>query len=164
MHKRKKSRRKHCTPAWMSPSVLRHHLCHFLTEELWQRLPRRESDKVESIHVSRYPAVGKFTRDENVELEVDLMMNVVKQVRSLRGEYKLTNKQKTNLFIEVKNDDSKSILAKYTDFITILTRSNEIIYQNDIPVGCVVTVVNDDDNAHLMLKVFLSFLFLQITK
>ena len=49
----------------------------------------------ESIHVSRYPVVGFFERDLEVEKEVDLMMAVVKQIRSLRGEYKLTNKQKT---------------------------------------------------------------------
>ena len=45
--------------------------------------------------MSRYPVVGFFERDLEVEKEVDLMMAVVKQIRSLRGEYKLTNKQKT---------------------------------------------------------------------
>lgn len=132
----------------------------FLTEELWQRLPRRASEKAHSIHVSRYPAIGKFQRDENIETEVDLMMNVVKQVRSLRGEYKMTNKQKAQLFIETKSDESKAILQKYTDFMTVLTSSEEVVFENKIPGGCVITVVNDDVNAHLMLKViFELFLF-----
>ena len=41
------------------------------------------------------------------------MMNVVKQVRSLRGEYKLTNKQKTKTFLEVKSDESKKVLDSF---------------------------------------------------
>ena len=32
----------------------------FLTEELWQRLPKREAQKAKSIHVSRYPLMGAF--------------------------------------------------------------------------------------------------------
>lgn len=81
------------------------------------------------------------------------MMNVVKQVRSLRGEYKLTNKQKTKTFLEVKSDESKKVLDSYSDFIRVLTNAEEIGFTKDIPAGCVLTVVNDDVNAHVLLKV-----------
>jgi hypothetical protein len=47
-------------------------------------------------------------------------MNVVKQVRSLRGEYKLTNKQKTKTFLEVKSDKSKKVLDSYSEGTVIL--------------------------------------------
>jgi len=129
----------------------------FVTEELWQRLPRRQSQTAKSIHVSRYPEVGKFQKNEQIETEVDLMMNVVKQVRSLRGEYKMTPKQKARLFIETKNEDSKKMLEGYSDFIKILTSSEDVNYSSDIPEGCVITVVNDDVNAHLMLKGVIDF-------
>merc|ERR1719228_717627 len=129
----------------------------FVTEELWQRLPRRKSQTAKSIHVSRYPEVGKFQKNEQIETEVDLMMNVVKQVRSLRGEYKMTPKQKARLFIETKNEDSKKMLEGYSDFIKISTSSEDVNYSSDIPQGCVITVVNDDVNAHLMLKGVIDF-------
>ena len=74
--------------------------------------------------------------------------------RSLRGEYKMTPKQKARLFIETKNEDSKKMLEGYSDFIKILTSSEDVNYSSDIPEGCVITVVNDDVNAHLMLKVY----------
>lgn len=80
------------------------------------------------------------------------MMNVVKQVRSLRGEYKLTNKQKTKTFLEVKSEASKQVLDSYSDFIRVLCNAEEIAFTKDIPAGCVLTVVNDDVNAHLLLK------------
>lgn len=80
------------------------------------------------------------------------MMNVVKQVRSLRGEYKLTNKQKTKTYLEVKSDSSKKVLDSYSDFIRVLTNAEEIGFTKDIPAGCVLTVVNDDVNAHVLLK------------
>ena len=75
----------------------------FVTEELWQRLPRRASDKAESVHVSRYPKSDLFKKDQKAEDEIDLMMAVIKGIRSIRGEYKLTNKQKTEVFIQTKN-------------------------------------------------------------
>ena len=125
----------------------------FLTEELWQRLPRRSSESAESIHVSRYPKVGKFERNEEIEGEVELMMSVVKQVRSLRGEYKMTPKQKAKLFIETKGENAATVLAKYTDFIAVLTSADGVQFENNVPQGCVITVVNDDVNAHLLLKV-----------
>jgi len=101
------------------------------------------------------PPANLFKRDETTEAEIALMMNVVKQVRSLRGEYKLTNKQKTKTFLEVKNEEAKKVLDSYSDFIRVLTNAEEIGFTKDIPAGCVLTVVNDDVNAHVLLKVFI---------
>ena len=87
------------------------------------------------------------------------MMSVVKQVRSLRGEYKMTNKQKAKVYLETKNEQSKTTLLQYTQFISLLTSADEVIFTNEIPAGCVITVINDEINAHLMLKVsFFNFI------
>merc|ERR1712037_852095 len=109
------------------------------------------------IHVSSWPEPAEFQRDEATEAEIALMMNVVKQVRSLRGEYKLTNKQKTKTFLEVKSDEAKKVLDSYSDFIRVLTNAEEIGFTKDIPAGCVLTVVNDDVNAHVLLKGVIDF-------
>ena len=125
----------------------------FISEELWQRLPRRATDKAASVHVSRFPAVADFTRDNNAEDNIDLMMNVIKSIRSIRGEYKLTNKQKTEVFLETKSNNMKTVLESTSDFIRCLSSSEKITFSNEIPAGCVISVVNDDVNAHIMLKV-----------
>ena len=50
----------------------------FVSEELWQRLPRRSSDKAASVHVSRYPKEGNFSQDSKAEQDIELMMAVIK--------------------------------------------------------------------------------------
>ena len=131
----------------------------FISEELWQRLPRRATDKAASVHVSQYPSIADFTRDDSAESNIDLMMNVIKGIRSIRGEYKLTNKQKTEVFLETKSDEVKKVLGNTSDFIRCLSFSEKITFANEIPAGCVISVINDDVNAHIMLKVISSKLF-----
>merc|ERR1712137_823592 len=88
----------------------------------------------------------KTSRDNNAEDNIDLMMNVIKSFRSIRGEYKLTNKQKTEVFLETKSNDVKTILESTSDFIRCLSFSEKITFSNQIPAGCVISVVNDDVN------------------
>ena len=135
----------------------------FISEELWQRLPRRATDKAASVHVSRFPAETDFTRDNKAEENIDLMMNVIKGIRSIRGEYKLTNKQKTEVFLETKSNDVKTILESTSDFIRCLSFSEKITFSNQIPAGCVISVVNDDVNANIMLKVCIDHMIYPIS-
>ena len=73
-----------------------------------------------------------------------------------RNDYFLTPNQ---VYIETKSSDAKDTLSKYTDFVRTLTSAESVEYSSDIPSGCIVTVVNDDVNAHVLLKVIL-FMFI----
>lgn len=77
----------------------------FLTEELFQRLPRRSADAPPSICVTPFPeAVSDITvagnnlnalyqtqhlswRDKPLETQVELMQEVVKTIRSIKQDY-----------------------------------------------------------------------------
>uniref|UniRef100_A0A674MFM6 valine--tRNA ligase n=1 Tax=Takifugu rubripes TaxID=31033 RepID=A0A674MFM6_TAKRU len=64
----------------------------FVTEELYQRLPRRrpQSDPP-SICVTPYPDAAEFCwQCEDVDRDMDFIMAVVRTIRSLRSDYKLT--------------------------------------------------------------------------
>jgi valyl-tRNA synthetase len=71
----------------------------FVSEELYQRLPRRqvESD-APSIIVSPYPKCDEFDkfRDVNLEASVKLAQETINKFRSLRADYQLTPKVKTD--------------------------------------------------------------------
>lgn len=92
----------------------------FLSEELYQRLPRRSADDAASICIAAYPepskvgvicshvaawihvplinvvSLAQFTwRNEELESEMDLAMNVIRAIRSLRSDYNL-NKNNTD--------------------------------------------------------------------
>lgn len=73
----------------------------FLTEELYQRLPRKSCWEPPSICVTYYPELEDHSwRDLGLEAEVELMQKVVHSIRSAKSENKLPTKTKlqgTNL-------------------------------------------------------------------
>lgn len=84
----------------------------FLTEELWQRLPRRAGDKTPSIVLARYPVFDESLYDPKSEEAYELVLGVSRGVRSLMSEYSIKD-EGTGLF---------SILPHFTD------TNNEIVY------------------------------------
>ena len=81
----------------------------------------------------------------------------IQNIRSIRGEYKLTNKQKTDVYVETKSESVKASLEPLSSFISALSSSGNVTFSSDVPAGCVVSVVNDDVNVHIMLKVNFSY-------
>lgn len=67
--------------------MLLHPFMPFLTEELWQRLPRRPDDKTPSIVVARYPQHDDALEDGDAEASYELLLGCSKSIRSLLAEY-----------------------------------------------------------------------------
>lgn len=61
----------------------------FLTEELWQRLPRRPEDKTRSIVVAEYPEYDANMDDPHSAAAYELLLGCSKGVRSLMSEYSI---------------------------------------------------------------------------
>jgi valyl-tRNA synthetase len=70
----------------------------FLTEELWQRLPRRPEDKTPSIVLAQYPVYDASMNDPAAEAAYELVLDVSKGVRSLMAEYSLKDEGKGLFF------------------------------------------------------------------
>jgi valyl-tRNA synthetase len=62
---------------------LMHPFLPFITEELWQRLPRRPGDKTESIVIAQYPQYIAELQDDKAEDAYELVLGVAKAIRSL---------------------------------------------------------------------------------
>jgi len=70
----------------------------FISEELYQRLPRRCAEtSAESICVTPYPTMAEWDSFRNIKLEqsVKLAQEAINKLRSLRADYQLTPKVKT---------------------------------------------------------------------
>lgn len=97
---------------------LLHPLMPFITEELYQRLPRRSVQKdPPSICVSPYPTVEEYTefkRDEVLEQEVEFMDKILHQVRSLRSEYNLA---KTPVLLYLRFDAASGLSDKVKPYL-----------------------------------------------
>nr|CDP94338.1 BMA-VARS-2, isoform b [Brugia malayi] len=100
----------------------------FITEELWQRLPSRISrEESESICVVAYPEAKQYAfRDETLENQVAHAMHIVKTVRSLRSDYGLTAKMKTELYIAFENSSEVIEMEDLVPLITTLTSSSKV--------------------------------------
>lgn len=71
--------------------TLLHPFMPFLTEELWQRLPRRRGDDTPSIMLSRYPNFDKSLADEAAKADYDSLLDVCRAVRSLVATYSVSS-------------------------------------------------------------------------
>lgn len=67
--------------------TLIHPFMPFLSEELWQRLPRRDGDKTLSIVKARYPEFKADLEDEEAVEKYELVISCAKGLRSLMAEH-----------------------------------------------------------------------------
>lgn len=66
----------------------------FITEELWQRLPRRPEDSTPSIVKAAYPVYDAELNDPASEAAYELVLGVARGIRSLMAEYSLKDEAK----------------------------------------------------------------------
>ncbi|KAK6627596.1 hypothetical protein RUM44_010074 [Polyplax serrata] len=125
----------------------------FITEELFQRLPRKTDREPPSICVTPYPEVEDNSwRDTALEKEVEFIMKVVHAIRSTKSENNVPNKMKTEAFIVTSDEALLSTLKKYSLTITTLSVSSTIHFESKPPSECTVVAVSDQCQIHLPLK------------
>jgi len=59
----------------------------FITEELWQRLPRRPGDETPSITVASYPTYDETLHNPEAEAAYQLVLDCSAAIRSLKAEF-----------------------------------------------------------------------------
>ncbi|XP_041480879.1 valine--tRNA ligase-like isoform X2 [Lytechinus variegatus] len=126
----------------------------FISEELFQRLPRRTSSEPPSICVTPYPlAVDYPWSNQSLEKDVEFVQSIINKARSMRSDYQLS-KQKAELYLKCSDQDIATLLTPYTDTIQTLTTSSKVtLLVNDaLPAGCAMATVSDKCEVHLLLK------------
>jgi valyl-tRNA synthetase len=71
---------------------LLHPFMPFITEEIWQRLPRvwRRGHVPESIMMAEFPRRSRKDLDSSAEAEMGLLMGVITAIRNIRGEMRIS--------------------------------------------------------------------------
>merc|ERR1719431_921751 len=99
----------------------------YISEELFQRLPRWSAKEPPSIMVTPFPtSTNTPYRDTAIEAEVELVQKIVGVVRSTRADYNIPNKTKTQLFLKVFCPDTSSIVKKFTSTVATLAYSKQV--------------------------------------
>ena len=132
----------------------------FITEELWQRLPRREGDAA-SIMIAQYPLPDPSLIDIKSEEVMTFSDEVVHRLRSIRTSYGLPPKLSAEISFWTANEESYSLISSISSYITTLTNTKlvTILRQSDqTPAQTAVIIINDSLRIYLSIAVrFLYF-------
>jgi valyl-tRNA synthetase len=135
---------------------LLHPFMPFVTEELWQRLPRRaDADAPCSIMIATYPTKNEAWSNDKVERSMRDAIEFVKSLRSMKSSYNVAPKAKPNAFAKCSDADVIAAIKENLTGIQTLASVGEITILDsniDVPIGCGVTVVNDQLTVYIELK------------
>jgi valyl-tRNA synthetase len=146
---------------------LLHPFMPYVTEELWQRLGRREGETVPSIMIAAYPAPLEAWDNAEVEQAMAVVMASITGARSLRNDNKLTPSQKPPLYITVTAavegtngvpaEQLGAWLRRQAADIALLANASRVtvILEGDgaePEAGCGIAVIDDRLSVHMGLK------------
>ncbi|KAI1083311.1 tRNA synthetases class I-domain-containing protein [Whalleya microplaca] len=127
----------------------------FLTEELWQRLPRRPGDQTPSIMLARYPVYDPELDNPAAEAAYELVMGCSKGIRSLMAEYALKDEAK----VFVQTYDATAQKTAIEQVVSIKSLSGKGVTSIDVipgsdprPAGCVAFPVSSSAAVFLHVK------------
>ncbi|KAL6905179.1 hypothetical protein ACP4OV_002780 [Aristida adscensionis] len=132
---------------------LLHPFMPFITEELWQRLPRPKGacTKV-SIMTSEYPSVVQEWANDQNENEMDIVLNIVTNLRSLQSTTYMHERRPA--FVLCRSPEIAATVQCYqSQIITLASVSILKILTDDdaTPSDCTTNIVNKDLSVYLQL-------------
>ncbi|KAH8895619.1 hypothetical protein GQ53DRAFT_804402 [Thozetella sp. PMI_491] len=135
--------------------VLSHPFLPFITEELWQRLPRRSGDGTRSIMLAKYPEWDPQFESLEAEAAYDIVLGCSKGVRSLMAEYALQDEAR--IFIHAHEAASHKTVSEEKSSIRSLSGRGamniEILSPDQArPTGCVTFPVSSAASVFIYIK------------
>ncbi len=132
---------------------LLHPFMPFLTEEIWQQLPKALGSP-QSIMITLYPMPDLRFVDDASEASMSLVQRVVTTIRSLRSENDIPSSFRSRVVLNVADDYKKTILEGYGALLAEQSRCREIIVRRtgEAPVGPIATGVSGDIEVVLLLE------------
>ena len=139
--------------------TLLHPFLPFLTEELWQRLPRRPGDSCPSIVKAAYPQYIEVFHDPQSETAYELVMALSKSIRSLAAQYDI--KEDAHVYIKPHTDTVLSTCKDQLSSIKTLggkatygsSSSITILSPSDAdPSGCIPQAIGSSAAVFLVVK------------
>lgn len=126
----------------------------FLTEELWQRLPRRLGD-ASSISIAEYPEFKESFHDPKSEVAYELVLGCSKGFRSLLADYVVKDKGVAYIvpLTQTSHDTASAQLSAIKTLSGKIPVDISILPVGSVsPAGCAVFPVSAEANVYLEVK------------
>ena len=127
----------------------------FLTEELWQRLPRRPGDSTPSITIAEYPEYEPSFHDPRSEVAYELVLGCSAGIRSLMAEYAIKDVGVAYIapLNQISHDTALAQLFAIESLIHKTPAKIRIVKAGEIDLNsCAVYPVSADANVYLDVK------------
>jgi len=133
---------------------LLHPLMPFITEEIWSKLPNSEG----SITVQQYPKSNSMLIDEKAEFEMDLIIDIIRNIRNIRGDMNIPPSKNIEAFLFTKDGDIREKLERNRNHIENLARlKNLSVSSQKKGHKSAATAVVDNVEIFLPLKGIIDF-------
>jgi valyl-tRNA synthetase len=104
---------------------LLHPLMPFVTEALWQELPKPAGAPA-SIMLARFPTAVDGRADDDARADAEQLMTIIAAVRTVRAEYNVAPSKAIALHVRTDDDDLAKLLEGSQPLLTALARVEEL--------------------------------------
>ncbi|CUM67047.1 uncharacterized protein PRCAT00004736001 [Priceomyces carsonii] len=126
----------------------------FVTEEMFQRLPRRSTETAETISKTMYPPYIEEFDDPQAHSAYELVLEITKGARSLLSQYNIL--KNGQVYVEATDKGIFNIANQQQDSIVSLIKGVEKITvvdnAKDVPSGCALQVITPECTVHVLVK------------
>jgi len=130
--------------AWVLDQAM--HLLHpfmpFLTEELWQRTGETGTSREGLLMLSEWPHYTGLV-DEAADSEMDWVIRLISEVRSVRSEMNVPAGAKVPLMLKDASSATADRLERHNGLICRMARLSEAVTGNETPRGAIQFVVDE---------------------
>jgi valyl-tRNA synthetase len=131
------------TAAWVLDQILHmlHPIMPFVTEELWQQLSDKRAGP---LITAPWPVLEESLTDADVNAEMDWVVRLISQVRTVRSEMNVPPKAQIPLLLKDAGDDARTFLDRHGELIMRLARLDNLDHlDGDVPKGAVQDVIDE---------------------
>lgn len=116
----------------------------FITEEIWQQMPRSKDAKGDSIMIQPWPHIQKGMVSEKAEAEVKYLIDAITAIRNIRSVWNIEPRLEMKAFINVSEKKDQKFLSDNEGFLKRLSRLSELsVGTMAKPANSAVTVVGN---------------------
>lgn len=104
----------------------------FITEEVWQKIPRRSEDE-QTITLAKFPALHDDWHDEKAVSEVAILQEVIATIRTARAERGVPPSERLKVIIEGANIEHRTLLSDQIKHVRRLAHLEVLEFSENVP-------------------------------